>query len=137
MDHNPVFHDPKIEAAFLSFSKRERDCLLRVRALIYQQSKRDDEIGNIIESLKWGQPSYDTAPRTGTPIRLGLIKSAPDHVALFTHCQSNVMEQARLHYDADFTFEGNRALLIPLSCTLPEAALRHVIRIALRYRLKS
>lgn len=131
------FTDPKIEAAFCTFEKAQREILLRLRALIHQTAEQDGDIGSIVESLKWGQPSFDTKPRTGTPIRLGLVKSSPDHVALFTHCQSNVMAQARLHYEDHFSFDGNRALLIPLHAPLAEEAILHVIRIALRYRLQS
>jgi hypothetical protein len=134
---NFSFPDPDIEAAFAAFDKAEREHLLTIRDLIHELAGQDEDVGAIVESLKWGQPSYDTKPRTGTPIRLGKVKSAPDHVALFAHCQSNVMAEARLHYEDHFSFEGNRALLIPTSKALPIEAVTHVIRIALRYRLKS
>ncbi|SNZ20511.1 DUF1801 domain-containing protein [Cohaesibacter gelatinilyticus] len=131
------FLNADIEVAFDAFDEMEREHLLAIRKLIYELAKQDKEVGTIVESLKWGQPSYDTKPRTGTPIRLGMVKSAPDHVALFAHCQSNVMAVARLHYEDHFSFEGNRALLIPTTKALPIEAVSHVIRIALRYRLKA
>ncbi len=134
---NFSFPNPGIKAAFSEFDGAEREHLLAIRDLIYELAEQDEDVGTIVESLKWGQPSYDTKPRTGTPIRLGKVKSAPHHVALFTHCQSNVMADARLHYEDHFSFEGNRALLIPTSKALPIEAVTHVIRIALRYRLKA
>ncbi|MCV6600375.1 MAG: DUF1801 domain-containing protein [Cohaesibacter sp.] len=136
---NSPFTDPDIRKAFETFDKEACDALLFIRTLIYGLAEKDQHIGHIIESLKWGQPSYDTSPKTGTPIRLGILKGKrivqKPHVALFTHCQSSVMTQARLHYEDTLTFDGNRALLLPLSEPLPEAPLTHIIRVALRYRL--
>lgn len=108
-----------------------RPALVRLRGLIYDVVGTVPGAGDVTETLKWGQPSYTVS--TGTPLRLGVTKAGVP--ALFVHCQTRVVSEARAHLAADLEFEGNRAILVPQDTAFPEAALRQVIHAALSYRL--
>jgi hypothetical protein len=58
--------------------------LLQVRDLIFAVAAETEGVGPLTETLKWGEPAYLTeASRSGTTIRLGVSKSAPDQCAVF------------------------------------------------------
>ena len=92
------------------------------------------ETGLLDETLKWGQPSYLTeATKSGTTIRLAFSEKHPDHLGLYVHCQTNLVDRYRERFPDEFTYEGNRAVLIPTRAPLPKDALIHVIAMALTY----
>lgn len=135
--HHP-FADEAVEAAFAEFPKGQREKLLRLRDLIYEAAGGIDEMGGLVETLKWGQPSYLPAkPRVGSTVRLGGFKDDSDRVALFFHCQTRLVETFREIYGDQFDFEGNRAISIPVSQPLPADPLKHCIAMGLTYHLRS
>lgn len=88
--------------------------------------------GPVTESLKWGEPSY--AVRSGTPIRLGWKPSSPGIVRLLVHCQTDLVARWRELYGETLTFEGTRAIALPLVGKLPREVLTHCIAMALTYK---
>lgn len=120
-----------VREAFAAFDAPETARLERLRALIFEVAAEMPGAGPVVETLKWGQPSY--AAPSGTPLRLGLTASGDP--ALFAHCQSRVIPEARQLAGTDLRFEGNRAVVLPLDTPLPEGALRQVVHAALTYRL--
>ena len=108
--------------------------LLLVRDLIFAVATETDGIGPLSETLKWGEPAYLTeASKSGTTIRLGVSRSAPDRCAVFVNCQTSLIAGFRTHFAADFAFEGNRALIIPAADDLPREPLVLCIQAALTY----
>ena len=83
------------------------------------------------ESLKWGEPSYVTAK--GSAVRIGWKKSSPDTINLYFNCQSKLVDTFKEVYPDDLTFEGNRAILLPLQGKLPDKTLKHCLSLALDY----
>ena len=65
----------------------------------------------LVESVKWGQPSFAPSPRDGTAVRLGLEAGQP---ALFVHCRSPVVSLFR-DLAPDAAVNGNR-------CYMPQGA---------------
>lgn len=110
-----------------------RDTLHHLRGLIFDVAATIPAVGAVTETLKWGQPSF--AVQTGTPVRLGVSKSGVP--ALLVHCQTTVVSDARAFLGTDLSFEGNRAVLVPMDGPFPDAALRQVIHAALTYRLNA
>ncbi len=100
---------------FAAFPQPARNTLMDVRAMIFDIAATlppDQNNGRIEESIKWGQPSYDTPDtKFATPIRLGLSKAG--NPAIFTHCQSTVMVDFRALAPPELKFEGNRAVHLP------------------------
>ncbi|MEM9438447.1 MAG: DUF1801 domain-containing protein [Pseudomonadota bacterium] len=121
----------EVAAAFQAMPAKSRELLLRVRSLIAAEAEAED-VGDVSECLKWGQPSYVTArPKTGTTLRLAC--TAKGEPALFTHCQSGVMEAFRQFTPASIRIDGNRAAVLSLGEPLPKAAVAQLVRLALTY----
>lgn len=119
-----------IQAALNVLPDAARPELVRLREAIFEVASTIQNAGQVTETLKWGQPSYAVA--TGTPLRLGITKTGGP--AIFVHCQTTVVADARLALEPDLSFEGNRAVLVPQDRAFPDAALRQVIHSALTYR---
>jgi hypothetical protein len=72
--------------------------------------------------------------KSGSTIRIDQVKPDADQVAVYFHCQTNLVETFRELYPK-LTYSGNRAILLDASSKLPEAELRHCVGLALTYHL--
>jgi hypothetical protein len=110
--------------------------LLALRRLILDTARQTKGVGAIEEELKWGQPSYLTAETgSGSTIRIDRVKSADNQLAVFFHCQTDLVATFRELYP-QLTYSGNRAILLDAGKKLPEASLRHCVALALTYHLR-
>jgi hypothetical protein len=125
-----------VEAVFDAYPRAEKAKLLALRRLIFDTAKATKGVGALRETLKWGQPSYLT-PETssGSTIRIDQVKSAEGQIAVYFHCQTNLVETFRELYP-EMHYSGNRAVLLDAKDRLPEAALRHCVALALTYHLR-
>jgi hypothetical protein len=126
--------DPAISAVLSAYAKPVKDKLLALRRLIFKTARTTEGVGALEEALKWGQPSYLTSEsKSGSTIRIDRAKGADSQVAVFFHCQTNLVETFReLH--PELRYSGNRAILLDAKAKLlPEASLRHCIALALTY----
>ncbi len=130
---------PSIGAIVQAWPPRERAPLLAVRALVYRVAAADDALGEILESVKWGQPSYRSTDRhRGTALRLGIDRRS-GRAGVYFHCGTAMIVRCRERFPDAFAFDGNRGLL--LDSNVPEAeatamqgALAECVREALTYR---
>lgn len=124
------------DALFDAYPAPVRAKLLALRRLIFDTAKATRGVGALEETLKWGQPSYLT-PETGSgsTVRIDQVKPAADQVAVYFHCQTNLVETFRELYP-DLSYSGNRAILLDVAAKLPEPALRHCVALALTYHQK-
>lgn len=134
------FADPHVEAKFRSYAEDIRPSLLQLRALIFDTAGRTDGVGPLHETLKWGQPSYLTKA-SGSTIRIDQAKGEREdgqggRLALFVHCQTDLIETFKQIYGNGLVAIGNRALLFSASEPLPVEALRHCIGLALTYHTR-
>ncbi|MBW6420004.1 DUF1801 domain-containing protein [Rhizobium sp. XQZ8] len=108
--------------------------LLEIRDLILTTAAQTEGVGVLTETLKWGEPAYLTeASGSGTTIRLGTIKSAPDACAVLFNCKTTLVDTFRAQFSEEFVFDGNRALLVPTTGALPREALALCLHAALTY----
>jgi hypothetical protein len=123
------------DALFVAYPAPVRTKLLALKRLIFATAKTTKGVGALEETLKWGQPSYLT-PETGSgsTIRIDQVKPAADQVAIYFHCQTNLVETFRELYP-ELSYSGNRAILLDVAGKLPETALRHCVALALTYHL--
>lgn len=129
-DPNPAL------AAILSHPEPTRDRLLAVRALILDTAARTEGVGVIEEGLRWNEPSFLTSETgSGSTVRIN-ARGGPGGVAVYFHCQTDLVDTFRRLYPDRFTFEGNRALLIPAGTPLAEAELAHCLSLALTYHAR-
>jgi len=130
----PAPPDPRMAAVFSSYPAPARDQLLALRALILDTARKTKGVGALEEAIKWGQPSYLTSEsRSGSTVRIDRVKNA-GQVAVYFHCQTNLVETFRELYPK-LKYSGNRAILLDADGKLPETELRHCVALALTYHL--
>lgn len=134
MANSTVITNNHVGEVFESYPKQVRPNLLHLRKLILEVAK-ENNINDLEEVLRWGQPSY--VCKTGSTVRLGLVKNEPGSYALFFQCTSSLVDTFRQVYGKKFSYEGNRALIFNTAQKLPEKELKECIYAALNYhRLK-
>jgi hypothetical protein len=118
---------------FQRLDEPARKKLLTWRDLAFEVASADPRIGDLTETLKWGQPSYLTeATKSGGTLRLGI--TGEGRSTLFVTCSSNLADQIRERYGDELDIEGNRAI-IPREETSDDI-LRHVMAMVFTYKLK-
>src|SRR5689334_11218529 len=99
--------------------------LQALRKLILDTARTTDGVGALEETLKWGQVSYLTSETgAGSTIRIDRVKSEANQVAVYFHCQTNLVETFRELYPK-LSYSGNRAILLDAGAPLPKAELGH------------
>ena len=104
---------------------------MEIRKLIIKAAEELDGVENLVEDLKWGEPSYLT--KTGSTVRMGWKASNPDHYAVYFHCQTTLVDTFRQVFPDTFTFEGNRAIVFHIDEVIPENELKLCVSAALQY----
>ena len=122
----------EIVEIFPHYPAPSRARLLDLRELIFALAAETAGVGPLIETLKWGEPAYLTPSGSGTTIRLGAVKSAPEAPAVLFNCKTSLIESFRNQFAEDFAFVGNRALTLPPGSP-PREALAFCLRSALTY----
>ena len=93
-------------------------------------------MGEIEETLKWGEPAYLTARSgSGSTIRLGRDR-ASRAAAIHFICHTNLVVEFRRLYPDALRYEGNRSIVLAGDGAVDEAALRHAIALALTYHAR-
>jgi hypothetical protein len=127
--------DPAVTAAFDACPAPVKSRLLALRRLILDTARATPGVGALEETLKWGQVSYLTsASKSGSTIRIDRVKSAANQLAVYFHCQTNLVETFRELYP-ELSYSGNRAILLDASKALPKVQLGHCVALALTYHL--
>ncbi|WP_104398520.1 DUF1801 domain-containing protein [Vibrio penaeicida] len=119
-----------VSKVFEHYPEDIRQRLMQVRALLYDVAA-EENLGEIEETLKWGEPSY--LSRHGSTVRLGWKQSAPDLYCVYFHCQTKLVETFRELYGDELTFQGNRAIEFRIDKPLAECPLKHCLYLALNY----
>lgn len=130
------FQDPNVAAVFQAYPDSVRDRLLELRQLIFAVAAETEGVGELQETLKWGQPSYLTPQsKSGTTIRIDRLRDDDEQYAIYFHCQTTLVDTFRELYGDLFSYEGNRSLHFHVSNSLPKEPLSHCIALALSYHL--
>jgi hypothetical protein len=126
-----------VARVFEAYPSGMRRKLLFLRQLILDTAARTDEVGEIEETLKWGEPAYLTKSKSGSTVRIDWKKTHPSQYAMYFHCQTNLVETFRTLFPDDFKFEGNRSIVFQENDVVPVDALEFCIAAALTYHLKN
>jgi hypothetical protein len=106
-----------------------------LKAAIYQTAEETPAIGDLEESMKWGEPSFTPKKKNvGSSVRLARRDGS---VAMMFICTTKLVDRFRKIYPDDFNFEGGRALLFNEGETVPREQLKHCIAMALTNKLKN
>lgn len=123
-----------VENIFNSYPAELREPLMQIRELIYYVASKIPEVGELEESLKWGQPTYSTVKtKAGSPIRLD--RFGEDKIAIFFHCQTSLVESFKTLFNNNLEFYKNRAIVIDPNKELQTKELSLCIEMALTYHL--
>ena len=130
---NELSEFTEVTAVFERYPQPIREKLLELRQMVLETAAATPGVGEIVETLKWGQPSYLTVrPKSGTTIRLDAHDVDQEQIGLYVHCQTSLISTFRQRYP-NLTFEGNRAIVLNVQNALPKEILHDCIALALTY----
>ncbi len=88
--------DPDVAAIFKSYPINMREKLMFLRQLIFDTAAETEGVGELEETLKWGEPSYLT-PKTksGSTVRIDWKKSIEIQYAIYFKCTTNLVATFR------------------------------------------
>jgi hypothetical protein len=128
------FTNAAVAQAFETCPPDMRSKLLALRELIFRTAASTDGVGDIEETLKWGEPAYLTsASGSGSTVRIAWKKARPSEYAMYFNCQTTLVETFRTLFPNELRFEGNRAIVFSASEVVPTDALAFCIAAALTY----
>lgn len=125
-----------VKAVIDNYPDELRERILFLRQMIYDVAAQTEGVGELEETLKWGQISYLTPhSKSGTTIRLDATTDPSLGFGMFVHCQTTLVETFRALYGDLLTYEGTRSVKFDLNDDIPVEAMRHCIEMALTYHL--
>jgi len=127
--------DINVQRKFESYPPHIRPKMEYLRSLILDVAVHDKHVGELEETLKWGEPSYlTTNSKSGTTIRIDWKPKYPDRYSLYVSCKTTLVDTYRSIFP-ELVYEGNRAIVFDIKNEIPENELRLCIDMALKYHL--
>ncbi len=128
--------NPEVATVFDSYPQKIRKKLIYLRQLILVTASSIEGVGEIEETLKWGEPSYLT-PKTksGSTIRIAWKQSQGEQYSIYFKCTANLVSAFKEKYPKEFKYGGNRSIDFNIDDKVPEKALKRCIALALTYHL--
>lgn len=126
--------NPEVATIFDSYPSKFKKKLLILRQLIFETAVMLESVGDIEETLKWGEPSYLTPKsKSGSTIRIAWKEAKKDHYSIFFKCTANLVPAFKEKFSSKFTFGDNRSIDFRLIDKVPEKELKQCIALALTY----
>ena len=123
--------NPDVSRVFESYPESMRGKMLRLRKIVLETASETEGVDAVVETLKWGEPSYIT--KGGSTVRIGWKEKTPGQYAIYFNCNSSLVETFKAVYGEVFAFDGKRAIVFGVDDELPIAELKHCISLALTY----
>ena len=131
-----LFKNAAVQEVFNGYPDHVRPWLMGLRQLIFNTAAEIEGVGELEETLKWGEPGYLTSKtKSGSTIRIDWKARQPDHYAMYFICHTNLVNTFREIYSDQLTFDGNRSIEFKLGDDVPVEAVTHCIAMALTYHL--
>ena len=105
------FQSAAVASKFEAYPPKIRRKMMALRRLILETAAATRDVGEIEETLKWGEPAYVTQTGSGSTVRIDWKKAKPRQYAMYFNCQTNLVETFRTLFPRDFKYEGNRAIV--------------------------
>ena len=125
------FQNAEVAAIFDNYPKHIRKKMLFLRQLVFDAAAEIDDIGQIEETTKWGEPSYIV--KGGSTVRMDWKSSKPKQYAMYFHCKTKLVATLIVLYREKLEFEGNRAIIFHENDEIPIEELKHCIVLSLTY----
>lgn len=127
---------PEVLAAIDAYPPAVRKRLRQLRRIILRTARRLD-IGELVETTKWGEPAYlPGKTRIGTTLRMGTRRGDATSYRLYVHCQTNLIETFKTLFP-ELAYEGNRAVVFAVEMPPPEDIVALMTEAALTYHRRS
>lgn len=127
------FLNTTVKAVFDEYPLEIRGKMLVLREAIFAVAVSEG-VGELEETLKWGEPAYITAETgCGSTIRMAWKKDKPAQYAMYFICTTNLVETFRTLLPHQFTYEGNRAIVFQETEDVDMDSLSLCIALALTY----
>jgi len=104
-----------------------------LRELVIETALEINEVTELEETLKWGEPSFLT--KHGSTLRMDWKSKTPDQYAMYFKCTSRLVETFRKVFGDQFRYEKNRAIVFQLDQDVPAKYLKKCIKATLVYHL--
>ena len=131
MDKLKINRNPKVDLVFNNYPHTIKPKIEYLRNLIIETASENNEIIEIEETLKWGEPSY--LVKKGSTIRIDWKKKNPTRYAIYFKCTSKLVPTFKTVFKNKFKFEGNRAIIFDLNEEIPKKELKKCISAAFNY----
>lgn len=127
---------PTVQPVFDNYPSPIQEHLLTLRRHIFEVADVTEGVGELEETLKWGQISYLTPiTKSGTTVRIDAAPDNPDQVALYVNCRTTLVDTFRTFYGTTLTFEGTRCFIGDINDPVQLEAIKHCVALALTYHL--
>ena len=121
----------EINSVLSGYPDAQRTRLEQLRDLVHITADNIEEITELEESLKWGQPSFTAKPKgLGSSVR---IDKRGEGVSVYFICNTGLVDQFREIYPGKFNYIGNREIHFAQDDHVNEDELSHCIAMALTY----
>lgn len=125
------FSSLEVEEAFNTYPDNIRVKMMFLRQLVLNTASEVDNVKNVEETLKWGEPSY--VLKRGSTVRMDWKKSKPDQYALYFYCKTKLVDTFKELYKDKFKFEDNRVIVFSTNDKIPVKELKHCILLSFTY----
>ncbi|MCG8568627.1 MAG: DUF1801 domain-containing protein [Spirochaetes bacterium] len=128
------FKDMQVAAIFTDYPEEIRSRLLFLRNLIFEVAAATPGVGELEETLKWGEPSYLTSKsKSGTTIRINQRNSDTEKYAFYVNCKTNLIERYKDIFPGLFQYDGTRGIIFDVHQKIPVEEVKQCISMALTY----
>lgn len=124
-----------VPAKLATYPAPARKMLDQIRNWVFDLAAGMEGVGDLDESLKWGEPAWRPKSGVGTTIRADWKSKTPDQVMIFFDCKTDLIDRTRSLLSDQLTCEGNRAIILPIDHPMPEGAIKTALGWALRYHI--
>ena len=123
-----------VDAVLNSYPQNVKTKLLFLRQLIFDTAASIEGVGEIEETLKWGEPSYLTSKsKSGSTIRVAWKESQKDQYSMFFKCTANLVPAFKDRFPKKFKYGGDRSIDFKFSDKVPIKELKQCIALSLTY----
>jgi hypothetical protein len=129
------FENSQVGSVFKTYPRGIRKKLMFLRQLIFDTASSTKGVGELEETLKWGEPAYlTTKSKSGSTIRVAWKKASKSQYAIYFNCQTNLVDTFKTLFPDKFKYQGNRSIVFNEDEVIPVEELSFCIAIALTYR---
>jgi hypothetical protein len=125
-----------VAAVFQEYPPKFKKNLLRLRKIIFDTAKEIEQIEELVETLKWGEPIYLPKKKNiVTTIRIHWLRTKPNQYGMYFNCNTSLIPRIKRRFGNTFAYEGKRAIVFNEGDDLPSSELRECVKMALTYHL--